>query len=286
MTLPNSSKNITINRLSTSITSTQFQNPIIETDLSWSELVTYLPVDVLDNIVFPYFGDVVSVSHSTDDGTVDFLTTMEFLNSFSTKCYFVNFHIDRQMTMPHTLISCYGVPKITSTTLEKLFIGCIKFNGDISDWDTSSVEKMSLVFFGCHNFNRDISDWNTSRVIDMNHMFSDCYEFNGDISSWDTSGVEKMSSMFINCYKFNGDISEWDTSSVKYMSCMFSGCYEFNRDISKWNTSNVITMNNMFFGCSVFNRDISFWNVSKVEDMTCIFYDCSNLKYDFSNWCN
>ena len=284
MTLSNSSKNITINYLSTSITSTLSQNPIIKTDLSWSELATYLPVDVLDNIVFPYFGDVVSVSESTEEGTVDFLTTEEFLKSYSRHCYFVNFHIDRKMRMPYSLISCYGIPKITSKTLSKLFVDCYKFNGDVSGWDTSRVTNMSFMFGKCYNFNCNISRWDTSRVTNMSHMFSDCSEFKCNISRWDTSRVTNMSHMFINCYKFNCNISRWDTSRVTNMSYMFTGCYEFNGDISKWNTSNVITMNSMFFCCSAFNIDISVWNVSKVQDMTCMFYQCFGLKNKFINW--
>ena len=37
------------------------------------------------------------------------------------------------------------------------------FNGDISDWDTSQVTKMFQMFRGCISFNRNIGNWDTSK---------------------------------------------------------------------------------------------------------------------------
>ena len=44
---------------------------------------------------------------------------------------------------------------------------------------------MSDMFFGANTFNGNISDWNTSSVIDMSGMFDRAIAFNGDISGWD-----------------------------------------------------------------------------------------------------
>ena len=75
-----------------------------------------------------------------------------------------------------------------------------KFNGDISGWDTSSVEFMDAMFENS-KFNGDISGWDTSSVHDMSGMFGKSV-FNGDISAWDTSSVKFMDAMFENS-KFN-----------------------------------------------------------------------------------
>ena len=71
-----------------------------------------------------------------------------------------------------------------------------KFNGDISNWDTSVIFDMECMFRGSI-FNGDISNWDTSAVFDMRFMFYDS-NFNGDISNWDTSNVENMTCMFEN----------------------------------------------------------------------------------------
>ena len=44
-------------------------------------------------------------------------------------------------------------------------------------------------------FNGDISNWDVSSVTDMSDMFSES-QFNGDISNWDVSNVTNMIGMF------------------------------------------------------------------------------------------
>ncbi|WQJ53696.1 MAG: hypothetical protein [Wendovervirus sonii] len=39
-----------------------------------------------------------------------------------------------------------------------------EFNGDITKWDTRSVQNMLKMFQGCKQFNRDITGWNVSNV--------------------------------------------------------------------------------------------------------------------------
>ena len=45
-----------------------------------------------------------------------------------------------------------------------------KFNGDISQWDISSVTNMTGMFDGS-KFNGDTSQWDTSSVINMKYMW-------------------------------------------------------------------------------------------------------------------
>ncbi|NDD92588.1 BspA family leucine-rich repeat surface protein, partial [bacterium] len=79
--------------------------------------------------------------------------------------------------------------------------------------------------------NGDISEWDVSSVIDMYNMFANSI-FNGDISNWDVSCVTNMADMFDNSI-FNGDISNWDVSCVTNMADMFDNS-QFNGDLSQW----------------------------------------------------
>ena len=105
-----------------------------------------------------------------------------------------------------------------------------KFNGDISQWNVSNVEKMEFMF-AVSNFNGDISDWDVSKVEDMYCMFNES-KFNGDISGWDVSNVKDMNGMFANS-EFNGDISGWDVSNVKDMGYIFQNCL-LEKNPPKW----------------------------------------------------
>jgi len=107
------------------------------------------------------------------------------------------------------------------------------------------------------SFNGDISNWNVSSVTNMSYMFSESI-FNGDISNWDVSSVTDMSFMFYYASSFNGDISNWIVSSVTNMRYMFYVASSFNQNLCNWgeriNFSNTFFVN-MFFlsGCSKTN---------------------------------
>ena len=55
-----------------------------------------------------------------------------------------------------------------------MFLGCGKFNSDISNWDVSNVTDMTSMFNGCKSFNQDISKWNVSKVKDHYFIFTNC----------------------------------------------------------------------------------------------------------------
>ena len=167
--------------------------------------------------------------------------------------------------------------------MEFMFYGTA-FNGDISSWDVSSVTNMAVMFRNATAFNGDISSWNVSSVTNMAAMFRGATAFNQPLSSWDVSSVTDMVSMFSGATAFNGDISSWDVSKVTDTSHMFRNAAAFNSDISSWDVSSVTGMTTMFFNAAAFNSDISAWNVSKVTDMSHMFRNAAAFNSDISAW--
>ena len=141
--------------------------------------------------------------------------------------------------------------------LRQIIIQRIKDEGpvcDLNDIDTSKITNMTYLFDArdykiFEDFNGDISMWDVSNVERMGWMFCECKKFNCDISMWNVSNVKKMYSMFDGCKKFNCDISKWNVSNVTNMSGMFNGCKQFNHDLDSWDVSNVKDMTYAFDDC-------------------------------------
>lgn len=170
------------------------------------------------------------------------------------------------------------------TDMNDMFNNAVKFNGDVSKWDTSNVTDMSSIFSKAKVFNQSLNSWDTSKVTDMSVMFSYASAFNSAMSKWDTSNVTNMNRMFEYAQEFNQPISAWDTSKVTNMSNMFEWADEFNQDISNWNVSNVTTMSSMFLFAADFNSDVSKWDTSKVTNMLGMFRFAYAFNGDISNW--
>src|SRR3989339_878093 len=174
----------------------------------------------------------------------------------------------------------------TSSVVEmgNMFYGATSFNGNISNWDVSNVNNMYSMFRGLTFFNQDLNNWDVSSVTEMRHMFRDATSFNGNISNWNTSKVINMDNMFNGAVSFNQNLTTWDTSSVTNMDNMFYNATSFNGNISNWNTSSVTDMNNMFYNATSFNQDLSNWDVSSVTNMDNMFYNATSFNQDLSNW--
>ncbi len=82
------------------------------------------------------------------------------------------------------------------------------FNGDISQWNTSSVTNMSSMFISNSAFNQPIENWNVGSVTNMSSMFRNS-SFNQPIGDWDTSSVTDMFGMFAFNSAFNQPIGDW-----------------------------------------------------------------------------
>lgn len=106
------------------------------------------------------------------------------------------------------------------------------FDGNISDWNTSSVKSMDGMFQGTSEFNSSINNWDTSNVEDISLMFSGAKSFNQSINNWDTSNVTDMSNVFEETDKYNQPLNNWDVSNVTNMRGMFKDSKSFNGNIS------------------------------------------------------
>ena len=163
-----------------------------------------------------------------------------------------------------------------------MFVFNSNFNGDISSWDVSNVERL---VFQNSPFTGDISNWDVSNVNTMHGMF---YQdggsevgFDGDLSSWNVSNVTDMAGMFTNT-PFSGDLSNWDVSNVTQMGGMFNGATNFSADISGWDVSNVTNLH-CFLGSNPNTFDLSQWDVSNVTQMQYMFWN-SAFAGDVSSW--
>jgi len=122
-------------------------------------------------------------------------------------------------------------------------------NGQIGDWDVSSVTHMYELFGGQGSFNANIANWNTEKVTNMKYMFQEAVKFNADISKWVVSKVTDMQQMFSAASSFDVDVSSWNVRNVTNMIYMFSSATQFNVELcgSYW-VSSTATQVGMFKG--------------------------------------
>ncbi|NME69785.1 BspA family leucine-rich repeat surface protein [Flammeovirga aprica] len=145
---------------------------------------------------------------------------------------------------PKTIIDVvqWGDPNFNS--FYRTFEECtalVSFSAQIPP-NLTNVTTFERAFYNAYYFNGDVSEWDVSSVKNMNYMFYTT-DFNGDLRDWDVSSVETMVGMFFGSWKFiGGGIGNWDVSSVTKMTVMFSYCADFEEDISDWNIIKVTDM--------------------------------------------
>ena len=160
---------------------------------------------------------------------------------------------------------------------------------DLSGLDTSSVVKMNDMFYFSGVNTLDLSSFNTSLIEDMSLMFNGCTNLTSlNLSSFNTSLVKEMSYMFYYCPSLTSlDLSNFDTSNVENMEGMFTYCSSLTSlDLSNFDTSNVYKLDEMFSGCiNLISLNLSSFNTSKVSDIDEMFFDCNSLiLLDISNF--
>jgi surface protein len=106
-----------------------------------------------------------------------------------------------------------AAPPTTVTDMGFMFYSTGKFTQNLNDWDVSNVKNMSAMFRESV-FNGDISNWNVSSITTFNSMFFSASSFDRDLSSWNTSNATSMNLMFNNATKFKSNLSQWNVSKV------------------------------------------------------------------------
>ena len=152
---------------------------------------------------------------------------------------------------------------------------------DLSNFNTSNVQKMRYMFYEYEKNNLDLSNFNTSSVTDMAYMFGNCDGLTElDLTSFNTSNVTNMYGMFSNCNNLTKlDLTSFNTSNVTNMYGMFSYCNNLTKlDLTSFNTSSVTDMAYMFNNCdSITELDLTSFNTSSVTDMTNMFNNCDSI---------
>ena len=174
---------------------------------------------------------------------------------------------------------------VTSTS--HMFRGATSFDGDISSWNTSSVQNMRSMFSGASAFNQPLNSWDVSAVTNMAFMFYDATSFNQDLDDWKVSGVTSMENMFGaggDSSAFNGNVSTWDVSAVTDMRSMFSGASAFDQPLNGWDVSKVTAMPSMFNSATSFDQPLNGWDVSMVTDMGSMFAGASAFNHPLNGW--
>ena len=119
--------------------------------------------------------------------------------------------------------------------LEESFDFDFKFMSKNNDWnlndndasDVSNGISMSGMFLGCKKFNSDISRWNVSNVEDMSQMFAETKSLECSLKSWDVSKCENFKYMFYNS-EYCKDLSNWKIKPDANIKHMFTNCKIYN----------------------------------------------------------
>lgn len=108
----------------------------------------------------------------------------------------------------------------SAESVDAMFAGATSFNQPLNSWSDklAGISSLRFMFKNAKAFNGDISEWDVSTIRNMTGMFDGATSFNSDISSWNVSNVTRMFLMFNNATSFEIDISGWNVAKVTDVS--------------------------------------------------------------------
>jgi hypothetical protein len=69
---------------------------------------------------------------------------------------------------------------------------------------------MSYMFYGAVRFNSDVSEWSTGSLETLSYMFYAASSFNGDVSGWDVDIYDcELETVFQGAVRFKGPLDNW-----------------------------------------------------------------------------
>ncbi|GEM_PF-1872233 len=223
-------------------------------------------------------GQTNSASHTYTDG----IATHEVRISGTFPAIYYN-----NGTAATQLISIDQWGAIQWSTMRFAFYGCSNMTYQATDVpDLSGVINMGSMFRNCSQFNGDIGDWDVTTINNMGSLFQGATSYEGiGLENWErttagnTSSLGNLvvaTSMFQGASAFNGNISNWNTGQVTSLLRTFLGATVFNRPLN-WNTSSVTSMFETFSAAHAFDQDISDWDMSSVTNMQSMFHPTNSF---------
>ena len=189
------------------------------------------------------------------------------------------------------------------TSLNSFYRSCSVFNGDIGNWDVSSVSNMFGMFQNASTFNNGgvvtgsgvgMDTWDVSNCTSFFGMFRGAGAFNCDIGGWTFSNSQNfvMSYMFLSAPSFNQNLGGWNMEFCTLLNLAFQGASSFNNGgvggigvgLDSWNVSNVTSLSTIFTGATSFNQPLNSWDVQSVTSMNSAFDGATSFNQPLDSW--
>ena len=153
----------------------------------------------------------------------------------------------------------------------------------ILEWE-NKLNSTNNMFLDCINIIEiDLSQFDSSSVTRMSAMFKNCHSLTSiDFSNFDTSSLMAIGSMFYNCYNLISlDLSNFNTNNLVYSNQVFYNCRNLvSLDLSNFETTKVITFGDIFYNCSsLISINFQNLNMTQANNTNNMFYNCENLNY-------
>ena len=96
----------------------------------------------------------------------------------------------------------------------------------VAHWNVASVENASYAFADS-NFAGDLSRWDTRSLENASSMFQRAKEFQSDLSQWDVSKLRRAKVLFEDARSFKSDLSRWDMQRQAALNLWLGGASSF-----------------------------------------------------------